>query len=374
MPKDKSVFKRGDVWYIRYDAPPHPDGSRNQKMLSCKGMDEKQARHRLRCILDDIASGRYIDKTPRTVEEFIRKWLDECARIRLTKSTFELYNLYADKYIIPRLGRFRLQALRAVDVQEFYNRLLDSGQRKSKGGLSPKSIRNIHGVLHAALKQAVRWRLVPYNVTDDVDLPRKVRTERTAATEEELITLMGLIAKSPYRLPIVLALVTGIRRGEIAALKWMDFDKDRNTLRISRSITHINGGVEEKETKTGSISVVVLPPSIAKELEEYRNGAMSNEYIFSRSDGRPLRPRTLTDNFRKIVRDAEIPSMTFHGLRHTLITHLLSAGIPLQVVSERVSHASGDMTMHYAHVLPHMQDQATQIIEELWQRINAKAV
>ncbi len=166
----ENVFKRGSVYYIRYDLPPTEDGARRQKMKACQGMSEQQAKKELARIIADIAKGKHVEPTDVTLVQYLGAWLEHCEARGLAASTLVGYQGCIDRYILPQLGRVRLSRLKPLTLQQFLNDA--SGFGKKKQTLAPKTIYNIHGVLRKALKQAVWWELIPRNPMDSVEPPK----------------------------------------------------------------------------------------------------------------------------------------------------------------------------------------------------------
>ncbi|HEY3378742.1 MAG TPA: site-specific integrase [Armatimonadota bacterium] len=367
-----SVYKKGNCWYIRYDAPRTIDGKRRQIAKACAGMTKKQAGQHLQEIECQITRGDYQTPKQQRLETFFDEWLTH-ARGGLEASTFANYGLLIHAHIIPALGTYPLDKLTPLDIQRFYAKLQQAGSnRNSKGKpLSAKSIKNIHAILHKALAQAVRWGLLAKNPADAVDLPRRQRTEMKAITNDELLRLMGAIEDiGKWRIPLLIAIGTGMRRGEILALQWQDYNQDQRLLVVRRALSHVTTHkIVVKGTKTGRVRVVTLNNSLVEVLNQHRD-AMAykkpNDWICCEEDGGHMSPHDFTKDFMRLVARIGL-DITLHGLRHTHATALLAAGIPVKVISERLGHSSVIITQDvYAHVLPTMQREAAEKMEKIW--------
>jgi len=198
------------------------------------------------------------------------------------------------------------------------------------------------------------------------------------AGEDDVVRLMTATLDSEYRIPILIGLATGMRRGEVVGLKWEDFSLERRTLTVRRSLCQLRGaGVIEKSTKTGKARVVVLPENVADELAAHRESQQRlaaqpacdpPELDMHEYGGHRLSPDVLTKAFRRIACRIGL-QINYHGLRHTQATMLIMAGVPAKVVSERLGHSTIQITRDiYAHVLPHMQEQAAEVIGEILSR------
>lgn len=369
------VIKRGETYYIRYDEPRGADGRRKQKMLACKGMNKRQAEQRLRDILTNLHNGAYIAPSSMTFSEYLHKWLD-FEKEKIAPQTHERYVEMAEKHIIPALGALKLDKIKPLAIQEYCSKALKSGRVDGKGGLAPKTVRNLHGMIHASLAQAVKWQLLSANPADAAEPPRAPRKEIRTANAEDIAKLWAAAANTKYRIPILIALATGMRRGEVVGVKWDDFDAGRKILMVRRSLTQTRRGVEEKETKTGRARVVMIPDSLITELQahrkeqELRKSILGDEYvdegwICADLHGERLSPKWLGNQFTRMAQSVGV-GLTLHGLRHTQATTLIMAGVPVKVVSERLGHSTVTITQDiYAHVMPHMQQQAADVMEEV---------
>jgi integrase len=213
-------------------------------------------------------------------------------------------------------------------------------------------------------------QMLSTNPADAVKPPRYVRPHIKTATRSQLAQLMVAIDQSPWRIPILIAMTTAMRRGEICGLKWEDFSADRASLAVQRAIVQVPGEVITKEPKTGRSRVISIPRSIVAELSDWHKqqlatGAAQDGWICTHTDGRLITPESVGKGFMRLTRSVGI-SVTLHGLRHTQATELIMAGVPVKVVSERLGHANVGITQDdYTHVMPHMQDVVVDIIDQM---------
>jgi integrase len=237
-------------------------------------------------------------------------------------------------------------------------------------------------MLHKALDHAVRWGLVPRNVCDAVSLPKKTRHEMQPLTEKQARQL--LIAARGHSLEglLTLAVTTGMRSGELLALKWQDINFDTGSLHIRRTMGYISGrGYLEFEPKTSrSRRKIVLPPFVCEALKQHRTRQLEarlkagdrwqdRDLVFCNIYGGYLDPAHLRQRFDKLLKEADLPDVRFHDLRHSAATILLSMGVPAKVVQEILGHSQISMTMDiYSHVLPDMQQEAMDKMDELFHK------
>ncbi|MEI7834217.1 MAG: site-specific integrase [bacterium] len=372
-----SIIKRGTTYYMRFEGPPNADGSRKQVIKSCGiGTSKRQAEQLLRDAESQVNRQEYHHPTNLTLAEYLNDWL---VRIRFTiaESTHANYVILTHAHIIPALGKKKLDKLTSSDIERFYARLQDAGSnRVARGrGLSPKSIKNIHGVLHKALLKAVKDGYIPRNPasTEFVDLPRQTRARISSATPVELQRLIAdTKITSEWRMPILLAIGTGMRRGEVLGLQWQDYDPIQRTLTVQRALSQITtDNIIVKGTKTDRDRVIKLNPSLAEEIERHHAQTPFNQptdWICACADGSHHVPRLFTRCFERLMRNLGI-GISLHGLRHSHATALIAAGVPINAVSEWLGHSETSTTMNiYVHCSPAMQQQAADETEALWRR------
>lgn len=362
------LTKIGQVWYIRYEGPRHPDGRRNSRKECCRGMTREQAEQRLREIKSELHNGVFVGPSVKTVAQHLEEWLER-RRPDLSPTTAQGYQAYIKNRISPALGGIRLDKLSPLAIQQFLDGLL-------KEGLKAKTVRSVHGVLHAALAQAVRLQMLARNPADQVQVPRLVRPEIKTVPPESMPALLAAIDQSCHRVPLLTILATGLRRGEVLGLKWQDLDANARTLAVRRSICRVGGRNIVKSTKTGKSRVIKIPAVLVEELQRHRKAQESlsalkpsfkpEGWMFPDTrTGETLNPQALGSAFDRIAGELGI-GVTLHGLRHTQATTLMAAGVPVKVVSERLGHSTTAITLDtYSHVLPHLQDSAADVMEDV---------
>jgi len=304
--------------------------------------------------------GAYLEPSKVTVAEFLEKWLGQIEP-RVAPRTLERYQEIARKNIVPLLGQTILTKLRPDQIATAYAKALKSGRRDGSGGLSSRTVHHMHRVLKQALATAVRWRTLLHSPVDSVDPPKVERTKMKALDPHETARLLSHFRSTRIFVPVLLAVLCGLRRGEITALRWRSVDLSRGQLSVAESTEQTTKGTRLKETKNGRARTVALPSLVVEELRRHRVcqaeellrvgvGMTDQSYIVAREDGCPLQPNSLTHEFVRILAKAtDVPRIRFHDLRHTHATHLLSNGIHPKVAQER--HL-------YSHVLPGMQEDA----------------
>ena len=300
-----------------------------------------------------------------TLGQYLEFWLENVQKPAIRINHYINTRTIMNLHILPALGRVQLQQLTAQQVQSLYAQKLSEGK-------SAKTIHHIHGILHKALAQATRWRLISRNVCDDVELPRIARYEYQTLTAAQAQRLLELARGHRLEVLLALALTTGMRHGELLGLHWQDINFDYGTLQVRRSVSRVRGqGYQEFEPKTTrSRRMLLVPQFVLGMLKEHRihqeeikqaagTTWQEPDLVFCNKYGSFLRPDRVRKQFQKLLADAGLPHMRFHDLRHSAATIFMSWGVPAKVVQEILGHANISMTLGiYSHVLPGMQDDA----------------
>lgn len=365
------IIRRGEgTWLVRVPLGRSADGTRRYHNHTVKGTKRDAERYRTKT-LRALDTGTFADETHATVAEFLSEWLETSAKPRVRSRTLADYRALADRYLVPALGHRKLAQLAPADIQRAYNDL-------SARGLSARTVRYAHSVLHGALEQAVRWNLLVRNVGKLVDLPREERREMRALTSAEASQLLAAARGTRFEALWILLLTSGIRPGEALGLKWSDIDADR--VRIQRTLVRQrDGSWELAEPKTPRARrVVTLPLTTQRALQSHRARQLEERFcagpnwegldlVFASGTGGPLEWRLIARRyFRPLLRAAGLGSLRPYDLRHSCATLLLAAGENVKVVSERLGHASVALTLDvYSHVLPDMQQRAAERMESL---------
>lgn len=361
-----SILKRSNVYYIRYEGPQHPDGRRSQKMEACKGMNKRECEELLRKRESEVHNGNYVETQDITLSVWFQSWLNRKAN-SLSPTTIEDYEQKFNTHIIPALGHIAVQKLKPIMIQNLLDRLI---QKK----LSAKTVRNIAGCIHSCLSDAVTLGLVQHNPADNLILPAKQRPDIQLPQSGDLDRMLNALDGTPYRLPFLLIVGTGMRRGEVLGLKWKDFRTDTRTLVIARAVVQTRGSITQKVPKSGRKRVILLPEYLVDELIQHRENQRSrgfiSDWIVTTEAGEPMTPASFGKGIELARARANVKA-SLHAWRHDQATTLLMAGVPAKVVSERLGHATINITQDiYAHVLPTMQATAVDILDAKWAKRN----
>ena len=356
-------------------------GKRRQKWIAFKGT-KREAQQRLAELLHEMNAGTYVEPVKLTLGAFLERWLEDYARGAVRPTTFETYRILIQRQIVPALGHKILTDLRPLDLQRFYISKLQGGRADGKlGGLSPKTIRHLHRLLREALGHAVKWQLLARNVAEAVEPPRQVKHEMQVLDPGAVQAFLEAARQDRLYALYLLDLTTGLRRGELLALRWQDVDLDEGWLVIRQTVVVVRGRpVIQPEAKTRSgTRGVSLPATTVEALRAHRAQQdleraayepdyQDNDLVFCQPDGRLLHPRNFTRrHFKPLLRRAGLPEdLRFHDLRHTHATMLLGAGVNIKLVSDRLGHADIRTTANtYFHVLRPMRDEVAATVEKI---------
>ena len=316
-----------------------------------------------------MRGGAYVESDKTSLAQFLGRWLGQI-KTQVSPRSYERYAEIAHNNIVPLLGTVQLKKLRPEHISEAYGKALAAGRRDGKGGLSAQTVHHMHTILKQALKQARVWRAFSQNPADLVKPPRVERNEMHTIDTDQTIDVIETARGTRLFIPILLGVLCGLRRGEVAALRWRSIDLDAGQLSVVASTEQTDDGLREKEPKSGKGRVVALSATLVSELRRYRTEQaqwllklgvrLTDDYhVVTREDGEPMQPRSLSRAFRRFMRRHKLPQIRLHDLRHSHATHLLAAGVHPKIAQERLGHSSVGITLDmYSHVLPGMQEDA----------------
>ena len=343
-------------------------GKRRRK--SAVAGSEQAALTRLAALREAHAAGRSLPARERTVGAWLEEWLSDVKAFDGTRpATLAAYRFIATRYITPVIGAIALDKLGPADVQ----RLLAAARRENP---SASTLRHVHGVLRNALNDAERLELVPRNVARAVKSPPLNRGERRSLTTEEARRFLDVVARERLEALFVVAMTTGLRRGELLGLRWDDVDLDQGLLHVRRSLQRVDGALRIMEPKTArSRRTVPLPASAVAALRRHRSrqgeerllaGALWRDsgIVFASTIGTLLEPRNVNRRFEVLRDRAALPWLRLHDLRHACATLLLAQGVDPRTIMELLGHSAIGVTMNtYTHVLPEVLRAASEAMD-----------
>ena len=316
-----------------------------------------------------LETGSFSGKKKLTVGAYLQDWLETYAVTNCTAKTVQGYKQSINCYTGPISG-ITLQKLDATHIQPIYAGMI-------KRGLSNRSVDALHKALSIAFNTAVKQGTIKRNILDAVIAPKVIKKEVEVWDTETRAKAMTILRESQYGDFYQLGLMTGMRRGELAGLKWASVNLASKHLQVVNTLQRITGqglmnGQPKTERSRRSIALSADTVSLLHEIRgkqitqqlEVADAWTDSGYVFTHPDGMPIDPNLATRAFKKVVTTSGLPKLTIHGLRHTHATILLEQGVNPKVVSERLGHASVATTMDiYSHVLPDMQEKAALAID-----------
>lgn len=370
-----SVMKRGKTWTYVISLGRDASGKKRQKWVGGH-RTKKEAEDALTEALERMRTGMWIDPGTTTVGEYIAEWMAVMSSMVLD-TTERGYEQMMRNWVVPRIGSIRLAELTPMHLRSLQAELLANGRVDGTGGLSARSVASCRRTLKKALKDAVRWGLIVRNPMDAVDAPRVIEAEQETWNSEQAGVFLDAVVEDDYFAMWALFLTTGLRRGEVAALRWDDFDAVRATLSVVRNRVTAGRGravsTHQPKTRRGH-RLVSLDATTVDLLRTHRAAQLAERdrlgpawtdsgFMFCGAEGLPLHPDTISSWFKELTAPLDIPQIRLHDTRHTSATLALKAGVHPKVVSERLGHATVGITLDlYSHVLDGMQEDAAEEI------------
>jgi integrase len=361
-------------WAIILDQRDPATGKRKRKWHSFQG-NKRGAQIECARLVSEMSGGGYVEPSKLTVLQFFDRWLKHI-KPNVSPRTHERYEQIALKNVAPLLGAKILSKLQPIDISEAYAKALENGRRDGNGGLSPRTVHHMHRVLYSALSQAERWKLIvrnPAALLEKRDRPKIERKPVRTIDAPSTAAVFDAARERRLFVPLVLASLCGLRRGEITALRWRSIDLDNGQLAVVASTEQTDAGmIREKEAKSGRSRTVALPAMAVEELRRWRLtqaqellrlGVRADEdrHVVTQTDGSPLQPRSLTHAVSEFLKEWRV---TLHSLRHSHASHMLASNIHPKIVQERLGHSSIAITMDiYSHLMPNMQGEAAAAVD-----------
>jgi integrase len=354
-----SIYKRSDGRWVGQYLVHTATGPKYRYLY---GKTRREVDEKLTKAKAERNGGLVFDAGTLTLAEYMDRWLRESARNRVRPKTYKDYAGLTRVHIVPALGHVKLKNLTSLHVQSFYGSKLESG-------LSKRTVEYIHTVLHAALKQAVRWELVPRNVTDSVVPPRPEKEERPTFNLEQARLFLGAARGNRFEALYVLVIQTGMRRGELLGLRWDDVDLEKGLLHVRQALAPDGKSFSLPKTSKGRRTIRLTPEAvealrkhrIAQNEDRLRQGGCWRDHglVFCSTVGTPMNPdHFVKRSYKPLLERAKLPQIPFHCLRHTFATLMMPNAHP-KVVQEMLGHSRVSTTLDiYSHASQDMQDEA----------------
>ena len=367
-------------WEARFTVGRDP-GTGKQIQRSVYGSTQKEVRQKLAQITAAIDNGTYIAPRKMTVGQWLDIWTAEYLN-HVRPRTVEAYQCQIKNHIRPALGAIRLEELNAHTVQSFYNGL--GKPQGDKPGLSAKSIKNVHGILHKAIQQAVTVGYLKFNPADACTLPRVERKELKPLDEDATARFIEAVKGHRYETVFLVTLFTGMREGEVLGLTWDCVDFDRGTVTINKQLQKTTGGGSVyilSPTKNGRGRVIAPAPFVMGLLREQQRRQAEwklkagpawedSGLVFTNEAGGHLSHHTVYHNFKMVVASIGMPEVRFHDLRHSFAVASIRSGDDIKTVQGNLGHATAAFTLDvYGHVTEQMKQASAQRMEGYIKRV-----
>ncbi len=378
-------------------------GERKSRTISVRkrlGLDRPAEAREAKALRDKIMNeyrqGVFVEPSEMLLKDYLKQWLEDYARPNIKQKTYDIYKNMIDNHLIPGLGETSLSKLRPSQLKGFYAKKLKGGRADNKpGGLSTRTVQYMHIVLKLALKSALEDELIPRNVAAAVTPPKADKPSIRYWEWGNAIAFLDYEKKKyekgqgRYYPLYLLALSTGMRRGELLGLKWGDLDFKKGTITIRNNLVMTSNGPLLQDTlKTGSSYRTIEISSKVTDVLKAHKKRRSQEYlalhndkkaelnnpdkkdslIFVTSNGTPVSPRNLDNYFRKSLKRNGFPEIGgLHALRHTYATRMLELGMNPRLVQERLGHANITITLQtYSHVTPKLKSEIASVTDDLF--------
>lgn len=368
------IKKEGSSWYFVAELGTDPiTGKRRRKKQ--RGFKTKRDAEKALALLEaDVYKGTYFEPSSIQLKEHVSDWF-RSKKNSISIQTAITYEAYLKNRVIPYIGHVQLAHLTPALLQNYVNDLKDEG-------LASSSIKKIYSIVKSALDFAVNMDLLPSNPITKLQLPKDSKKEMAVWEVPEIQAFQKAASLDRLYPAFYLAITTGMRRGEILGLRWRDVDLEKEMLYVRQTLSKDGKQfLSEAKTKTSIRSIklsndtVVLLKKhkavVAKEKLWLGSEYEDNDLIISTSKGTPINPENLKRTFQRLIKEADVPAIRLHDLRHTHATMLLAGGVNVKVISERLGHSNIKTTLDiYSHVLPSMQEEAANRIDTLLRKSN----
>lgn len=364
------INKRGNKYSFVVDIGRDPVTKKRRQKRMSGFTSEKKARAAMTDMISELNKGLYVEPTNQTFEVHLNQWLSH-KKNRVSYGTFTFYDANVRNHIIPALGHIKMQDLRPVHIQDFYDSLLASDT------LSRRTVHHIHRIISNCLNMAVRMGELQTNIAAVVEPIRVPRVEQKYWDADEVETFVEAARGHVHFIAFYLAIFTGMRRGEILGLKWDRVDFENKTIYVQRSINEVSGGGKLDNLKSeSSYRSITMSEVLIAELKKHKKKQsehilkMGHDYdnqnfVVATKVGTFVLGSNLSRAFRLIRDRLDIEKIRFHDLRHTHASLLFAEKEHPKVVQERLGHSSIEITMDtYSHMLPNMQEEAARKLDE----------
>ena len=373
-----NIRKRKDGrWEGRYTAGYDPKTGK-RLIKNVLGKTQAEVKEKLKRALEEtngLDVSRAADEY--TVASWLRTWYELYAKPNVRTATANRYELIIEQYTVPRIGNIKLKKLTTQHLQKLYKELLESGRihvgKGQDNGLSTTTVHSVHLMLHCALERAVKERLISRNPCEDCIVPKPRKLDMKILTPEHMNAYLEAADRRGLLPMFYLELVSGLRKGELVALRWDDVDIRQRTISVSKQyVRNPDGSLELTRPKTeNSVRLVSIPQTAVDLLIQEHDKHPDSPYLFpSPLTGEMYHPDSVVNLHKKILQDAGLEHLRFHDLRHTFATTALQNGVDVKTVSAMLGHFDAGFTLRtYTHATRQKQDEAAQTMGNFMEQV-----
>jgi integrase len=363
--KNKNTKK----WEFVFD---YYDESGIRKQVRRRGFDSKRdADEKMAQLQLEVQNKEYVGTDHTTLGDFISYWLDNIRRMECSETTFYNDKLYFKNHIKNTIGKYKLQKLDLGICQRFVTDMHNKGFARN-------TIDRVCTLLKRAIDKAIEYSLLKVNYMRKVTLPKREKINLQIWTLDQANQFLKFTQNRRYHCVYALALLAGMRQGEILGLRWKDIDFDNKLIFVNQTLTYYGRKIKQGAKTYAGVRKISIPTQLIGILKEQQKRyealkvKLGSDFIdmdiviFNLTNGKTVFPGNLTKSYAKDIKDSGLPHIRFHDLRHTHATMLLSKGINVKVISERLGHTKVGVTLDtYSHVLPSMQEEVASTLEEI---------
>ncbi|UII57063.1 site-specific integrase [Cytobacillus spongiae] len=364
------VKKDGSSWYFVAELPKDPITGKRKRKKQRGFKTKREAEKALAQVEAEVIRGTYIEPTNTLYKDYLLLEWFRGKKATINSQTAKSYENYMNHRIIPKLGHIPLSQLNVMVLQNYIYSLKEDG-------LASATIKKIYNIIRNSLEHAKTLELLAKNPATNIQLPKIEKTEMTVWNVEESKAFLHIAREDRLYVAFHLAITTGMRQGEILGLRWKYVDLEKGVIRICQTLSHDGKEFLVGAKTASSVRSIKLPDEtivllrkhkavIARERLQVGQEYVDHDPVICTSKGTPILPANLRRTYARLIKQADVPAIRFHDLRHTHATLLLSQGVHAKVISERLGHSNIKTTLDiYSHVLPNMQDEAAKQINNL---------
>ena len=359
------IRKRSKNYIVYLEYTDETTGKKKQKNMGSYPL-KRDASKRLNELKEEIYNDDLVAPNDMKLEKYLMDFLEKY-KPNLSITTYNCYIRICKKYINPMLGNIKLNDLKPIHIQNYVDDLV--------GILSPQTIKIHINILNLALKRAYKLKLVKYDIVDCIEVPKNKKFKSEVYDQKDIAKLLETIKNTDLELPINLAIGLGLRISEVLWLSWSDIDFTENTITIEKITARDSGKVILKEPKTDtSKRTISAPKEVMAMLKDYKRKYLQDKLqgkikdcnlLFLDKNENPIAEDVLSKKFSRFLKKHNLKHIRFHDLRHSHVTLLINAKVPIKVISERVGHSNVNTTLNiYSHTLKEMDQEASEKISE----------